>query len=66
MKSNDELITKLKGLIRIINSKYADNNRESDQLLLCEIKNLLEMSKLNSDKWRNNANQDFNKKILRR
>ena len=59
MKTCDELITNLKELIRIINSKYTDKNRNSDQLLLCEIKNLLEMSNLNTDKWKNNANVDF-------
>ena len=59
MKTYDELITNLKELIRIINSKYTDKNRNSDQLLLCEIKNLLEMSNLNTDKWKNNANVDF-------
>lgn len=59
MKTYDKLITNLKELIRIINSKYTDNNRNSDQLLLCEIKNLLEMSNLNTDKWKNNANVDF-------
>jgi len=59
MKTYDELITNLKELIRIINSKYTDKNRNSDQLLLCEIKNLLEMSNLNTYKWKNNANVDF-------
>ncbi len=59
MKTYDKLITNLKELIRIINSKYTDKNRNSDQLLLCEIKNLLEMSNLNTDKWKNNANVDF-------
>ena len=59
MKTYDELITNLKELIRIINSKYTDKNRNSDQLLLCEIRNLLEMSNLNTDKWKNNANVDF-------
>lgn len=59
MKTYNKLITNLKELIRIINSKYTDKNRNSDQLLLCEIKNLLEMSNLNTDKWKNNANVDF-------
>ena len=59
MKTYDKLITNLKELIRIVNSKYTDKNRNSDQLLLCEIKNLLEMSNLNTDKWKNNANVDF-------
>lgn len=59
MKTNTELITNLKGLLRIINSKYTDKNRNSDQLLLFEMKNMLEMSKLNSNIWLNKANEDF-------
>ena len=66
MKTYDELITNLKDLIRNINPEFTHDKRISDQYLLCEMKNLLEMSKLNSEKFVNEVDKDFKQKILRR
>jgi len=55
MKKDEELITNLKEIIKIINSEYTENKRFSEKSLLSETRDLLELSKLNTDKWGNDA-----------
>ena len=62
MKTHIELITNLKGLIRVINPKFTNDNSNSDQYLLCEIKSLLEMSKLNTENSVNHVDEYYEQK----